>query len=559
LPLCAPGRIHSKSFSAYYFTLTHNFRAHELRILTTRLALPLLLLLLTACQNLQQGELPAENSSAATVEEQDSTRIASLPKSIERTNSSSTENIEKEQSYDDLWERIRDGFQLQAHYSHPDVTRYIQRYAKQQRYFDLLQARASPFLFEIVEEIERRGLPMEFALLPMVESTYNPNAYSREHAVGLWQFVGATGKSFGLQQDWWFDGRRDPLSSTAAALDYMEQLYQQFDEDWLLAIAAYNTGDGNLRRAIRRSDEAEVNFWTLNLPGETEAHVPKLLALAAIIENHQLSNIELEALPNKAVVRSVNVGTQIDISQAARLADLEYDQLRSLNPGYLQWATHPDQPQELLLPLENAELLERALTGIDKRDLLTWDRYEIRPGDTLGAIAARLNTRVDILQSFNSLVDSRIVAGESLLIPRSSDPAVLAAAPRVERNRTRQREAPPAKYTVRNGDNLWRIARRFDLRSKEIAAWNQISLNELLQPGQILDLSYTQKDKSNEAIEQIPDSANYYIVRRGDNMDAIARRFGIDLGKLLLWNALNGDELIFPGQELQVVPDSSGN
>jgi len=467
--------------------------------------------------------------------------------------------VDAEPNYDDLWDRIRDGFQLHSHYSHPNVARFIQNYSAQQRYFDLLQTRASPFLFEIVEEIERRGLPLEFALLPMVESAYNPNAYSREHAVGLWQFVGATGSSFGLQQDWWFDGRRDPLASTVAALDYIEQLYTQFDEDWLLAIAAYNTGDGNLRRAIRRSNEDQINFWTLDLPGETEAHVPKLLALSAIIADNEAWNIELESLPNKPVLRTVEVGTQIDISQAAKLASIDYEQLRTLNPGYLQWATHPDQPQEILLPIENASLLEGALVGIDKQDLLTWDRYEIRPGDTLGAIARRLNTRVDILQTFNSLPGSRIVAGESLLIPRTNDPALLASAPRVAAERTPQRIQVPAEYTVRNGDNLWVIARRFQLRSKEIAAWNQMSMDELLQPGQVLDLRYALEDKNEQPEIQVDDSASFYIVRRGDNMDAIARRFGIELQNLLLWNELRVDELIFPGQELKFIPQSLGS
>jgi membrane-bound lytic murein transglycosylase D len=337
------------------------------------------------------GSPSVESGTATSIEEAMHNPESSLGIS-QITNEVSALTADSNIGYADLWERIRDGLQLHVHYSHPNVARYIQNYSTQQRYFDLLQSRASPFLFEIVDEIERRGLPMEFALLPMVESTYNPNAYSRQHAVGLWQFVGATGSSFGLQQDWWFDGRRDPLASTDAALDYMEQLYKQFDEDWLLAIAAYNTGEGNLRRAIRKSDDDEMNFWTLSLPRETQAHVPKLLALSAIIADNEAWNIELEPLANEPVLRSVQVGTQIDLSQAARLAEIEYEQLRALNPGYLQWATHPDQQQEMLLPLENAALLESALVGIDKHDLLTWDRYEIKPGDTLGAIAARLNT-----------------------------------------------------------------------------------------------------------------------------------------------------------------------
>ena len=284
--------------------------------------------------------------------------------------------------------------------------------------------------------------------------------------------------------------------------------------------------------------------------------MPKLLALAAIISDHNAWEIELQNLPNAPVLRAVEIGTQIDISQAATLAEIDYKQLRALNPGYLQWATHPDQPQRLLLPFDNAELLENALVGLDKRDLLTWDRYEIKPGDTLGAIAAKLNTRVDILQTFNSLPGSRIVAGDSLLIPRTSDPQLLATARQIDRNQGRERIKVPSEYTVRNGDNLWTIARRFELRSKEIATWNRISLDELLQPGQVLDFRYALKELTEESEMDSTDDAAVYIVRRGDSMDAIANRFGIDLQNLLRWNGLRVSELIFPGQELQVTPDT---
>ncbi len=537
----------------------HSIGPNILHTLVKNISISLTLSLLAACQNLESTKSvsieSAENAAAIT--------SAAAPEAQRRNRTiadTAVETLEEAPlSYDDLWERMRDGFQLTEYYTHPSVASYIQNYSAQQRYFDLMQERAHPFLYWIVEEIDRRGLPMEFALLPMVESAYNPNAYSREHAAGLWQFIGATGSSFGLQQDWWFDARRDPHASTIAALDYMEQLYTQFDEDWLLAIAAYNTGDGNLRRAIRRNDSLEFDFWDLNLPGETEAHIPKLLALAAIVFDAESWNIELVPLPNEPVLRSVAIGSQIDISQAARLAGMDYEDLRALNPGYLQWATHPDQPQDILLPFKNAETLEMALTGIDSSALLTWDRYEIQPGDTLGAIARRLNTRVDILQTFNSLPGSTIVAGKSLMVPRTSDPELLASASRIERSPARERVLPPSKYSVRKGDNLWSIARRFELRSKDIAVWNRIGLDELLQPGQMLDLSFALENNAEQPNLQASDSASLYIVRRGDSMDAISRRFGIDLQNLLLWNGLGISDLIFPGQQLQVAAEAIGN
>ncbi len=465
--------------------------------LTKNRLLVLALGVLTACQNI---DLPgpaiakpptvviASNKAAIIVSE------AAEKQVIEDTARVSDSIDPESKNHHNLWERMRDGFQLNQHYTHEVVEKQIAVYARQQHYFDLLHERASPFLFWIVEEIDRRGLPQEFALLPMVESSYNPNAYSREHAVGLWQFLGATGKSFGLQQDWWFDGRRDPLASTIAALDYMEELYQQFNEDWLLAIAGYNTGDGNLRRAIRRSGipEQEANFWALNLASETKAHIPKLLALAAIISDNERWGVELHPLANQATLRAVNIGTQIDISQAATLAGIEREQLRSLNPGYLQWATHPEQPQHLLLPIENADALKEALTRLDKTELLAWDHYEIKPGDSLGAIAQRLNTRVELLQRFNSLPGSRIVAGQSLLIPRTKNPAWPASTRGSERNRARAQPQVPKRYTVRRADTMDQIARRLGVDLPDLLRWNDLHSGELIFPGQTLHLTAEQ-------------------------------------------------------------------
>lgn len=462
------------------------------------------------------------------------------------------DQVGEQAEFEDLWKRMRAGFQLSDVYAHESVVGQIEAYADNQRFFDLVTERAAPFLYWIIEEIDRRQLPQELALLPIVESTFNPNAYSREHAVGLWQFVGATGKSYGLQQDWWYDGRRDPRASTVAALDYLEVLYKQFDEDWLLALAAYNTGDGNLRRAIRNRKKItdEIDFWDLRLPGETRSHIPKLLALAAIISNSDLHGIALTPLPNQPVLKIVEIGSQIDISQAAKLADMDYSELRAMNPGYLQWATHPDHPQQLALPFSNANALLSKLDEIAEVELVSWDRYEILPGDTLGGIARKLNTRVDILQSANSLQGSQIIAGDSLLIPRGSDTDLLALAPTTRNSRNLSLNTP-AQYTIKRGDNLWTIARRFNLKSREIAASNQIALNQILRPGQTLNLQYTKQGGNERSQTLLADSQATYLVRPGDSMARIAQRFDINLRDLLLRNDISANELIHPGQTIQ--------
>lgn len=513
------------------------------------LCLWLCLSVLAACQSISSNSTPPfEDDGAAQAVVQQSKQAE--PEIVTPLSVTISDQSLAETTYDDVWQRMAAGFQLTEYYDHEDVLEQLETYQGNQRYFDLVAERASPFLHWIVEEIDRRGLPQELALLPVVESTFNPNAYSREHAVGLWQFLGPTGRSFGLQQDWWYDARRDPRASTIAALDYLQVLYQQFNEDWLLALAAYNTGDGNLRRAIRRSgsDAATAEFWDLPLARETRSHIPKILALAVIISDSEQHSISLNQIPNQEPLAVVEIGAQIDIAQAARLAELDYGELRALNPGYLQWATHPNAPQNIVVPKQNTETLIAALKTISRNELVTWDRYQILAGDTLGAIASKLGTRVDILQTVNQLRGSRIIAGDSLLIPRTNDTTLLASIPPVSSRLNRSVAVPPS-YTVRRGDNLWSIARRFDIKSVDIARWNSIELDSLLQPGQVLAMGIPATSEVASGLA----SQDVYIVKRGDSMAKIARRFNARLEELLNWNQMAINEIIFPGQQIRIL------
>ncbi len=488
-----------------------------------------------------------------------SARVKKIPRAKDEV--ASVEAIEQE--YSDLWHRIRDGFQLQAEYSHPGVQKLINKHSDNQRLFDLVALRASPFLFDIVEEIERRGLPLELALLPIVESTYNPNAYSPDHAVGLWQMIGPTATSYGVQQDWWFDGRRDPLISTGAALDYLETLYGNFGNNWLVAIGAYNTGGGNMRRAMRRSDQSyeDLDFWSLPVALETQSLVPKLLAFAAIVNDIDNHGIELPAIANQPGLEAIELPGQIDLAQAARLLAIDYDDLRSLNPGYLQWATHPDGPHVLMVPPAKAPGFRQQIATLDPSKLLTWDRYQVKSGDTLSGIASKLGTRADVIMVINDLSSSRIIVGDSLLIPRSINSiSDLANYNSVISPTAQVTPQVPTRYTVRGGDNLWSIARKFDLRSAEIAKWNDFAINSTLRPGQVLDLSFAQDDL--DLVAEEPEVAKvdtgYYQVNRGDTIERIARRFGRSASDLLEWNNLNKTELIYPGQEIRVTPPDAG-
>ena len=361
-----------------------------------------------------------------------------------------------------------------------------------------MRDRAQPFLFAVIEQVEQRGLPLELALIPFVESAFNPDAYSHRNAAGLWQFVSATGRSYGLEQTWWVDERREPIEATRAALDYLESLYAEFDQDWLLALAAYNTGSSNVRRALRKqkkitNDLGYSRFWGLKLSGETRDHIPRILALALVVENPREHGIELLPIANKKYLYPVTLSAQIDLSLAARLADIDLNTLKNLNPQYRQWATPPDDLRRLYLPEKESARLSKVLLTVDESTLITFDRYSIKSGDTLGALSRKFGTRVDVLQRANNLSGSRIIAGESLLVPRGE---VSDFSPPNIKNSDASKIAPPS-YTVRRGDNLWSIARRYNLYSADIIRLNNLSDDEVLQPGQRLLLRNATKNAVN--------------------------------------------------------------
>ena len=514
------------------------------------------LLTITSCQSVS---LETEGAPAPDIE-----LVINKDLLNQRQNTASAPKTQVEATitvyeFNDVWERIKLGFQLKEAYEHPAVAKQVVAYANNQRLFDLIAERSSPFLYWIVEEIEDRGLPMELALVPIVESMFDPNAYSRQQAVGLWQFMAPTARSFGLQQDWWYDARRDPRASTKAALDYLQKLYEQFNQDWLLALASYNTGDGNVRKAIRRNGgpALKANFWELPLANETRLYVPRILALASVISDTNSFEIILQPVDNKEPLAIVEIGAQIDLAQAAKLAQIDYAELRALNPGYLQWATHPENPQNLAVPVNNAELLLAGLKGIDTNDLVTWDRYKIEPGDTLSGIAQKLGTRVDILKTVNQIPGTRIISGNSLMVPRTTDTSVLTYLPNIRTPKVSIIK-PPLSYTVRRGDNLWAIARKFDLRSKEIAQRNKLSLASVLQPGQILDLRFASNSTHATNNAKEVSELKLYHVQPGDSMASIAKQFDTDLGTLLNWNEIAKKDLIFPGQEIRVYPPGVG-
>ncbi|MEQ3697063.1 MAG: LysM peptidoglycan-binding domain-containing protein [Pseudomonadales bacterium] len=459
---------------------------------------------------------------------------------------------------EDVWEVIRAGLTLDTHVDRRAVEQQIAFYSQHQSYLNRVATRATPFMYHIVRELEERELPTELALLPIVESAFDPFAYSHGRASGLWQFIPSTGTYFGLAQNWWYDGRRDPVAATDAALTYLAQLNRRFDGDWELAVASYNGGGGRVNSAVRRNRQAgkATDFWSLDLPRETEGYVPKLLALAEIVANPEKYGVTLQPIPNEAYFVSVDPGYQLDISKAAELAGLEESEFRAMNAGYTKWATSPRSHQLVNVPVGVAEEFVQAVASLPENERIKFERYQIREGDALSLIASRFNTQVDAIRAYNDLRGSSIRAGDYLLIPipaapleyyRSSDWQRLARA----QQRGGQSGAYRIDYRVESGDSLWELAREHGVNVSDIARWNNMAPNDPIRPGQELVMW-----------QRTPVQANTrrvsYAVRQGDSLARIAQKFKVSISDLRRWNSsVSGQKYIQPGQNLIIFVDTN--
>ncbi len=383
----------------------------------------------------------------------------------------------------DLWLRIRNGFAI-SDLKGPLVKQKTAQYAASPEYLGRIIGRSKLYLYHIVEEIERRGLPMELALLPMVESAFNPMAYSRAHASGLWQFIPGTGRRFELEQNSWYDGRRDIVDSTNAALDYLTKLYEMHG-DWHLALASYNWGEGAVRRAVARNKAArkKTDYASLRMPKETRHYIPKLQALENIIADPQAYGVDLDAIPDQPYFTVLTDAPDIDVHLAARLAEMPVEEFIALNPGFSRPLIRASSTRRIILPADKVAAFYDNLDDYDEGSLVSWKVYHPERGETLEAIAKRFEISVAELKRVNGIPPrSSKVPGE-LVVPMNGDAkASLAELPLMY--------APPIPvhgnartvHVVRQGDTLGSIARRYRVSVASLKAWNQ--LGRYLQVGQ---------------------------------------------------------------------------
>jgi len=395
----------------------------------------------------------------------------------------------------DLWQRMRNGFAM-PDLNTPSAQEKTAWYAARPEYLKRSFERARPFLFAIVEEIEKRGMPTELALLPLVESAYNPRAVSPAQAAGMWQFIPATGKRYNLKQDWWRDERRDVMASTNAALDYLQTLYNQFG-DWHLALAAYNWGEGAVQRAIDRAKAKgePTDYASLKMPAETAGYVPKLQAIKNIVMNPALQSAALPDVPNETYLATVARNRDMDVSVAAALAEMPVEEFTALNPAHNRPVIPGGINAVIVLPADKVATFKQNLEARDK-PLSSWQAYLVKAGEKLEAIAAKFGIDLAALRTANGIGPRQRVISGHLLVPRGKDTA-LTELPAEISEPALENEARVVRstYVTHKGDTLAGIANKHKVSVADVKRWNP-ALGNTVTAGQKLSVETLVVDRT---------------------------------------------------------------
>jgi membrane-bound lytic murein transglycosylase D len=427
--------------------------------------------------------------------------------------------------------------------------------------FTLWLERSGRYLPMMQEIFVEAGLPRDLAYLAMVESGFNDKAYSWAHAVGPWQFIASTGRHYGLKNDWWYDERRDPEKATRAAARFLADLYDDFDGDWYLAVASYNAGPGKLRNAIKRYKTRD--FWELcrgkYLKTETKNYLPKLLAALMIAKQpEKYGFIELEyQQPLEYDTATLPSSTDLDV--IARLTGAEYQLIKKLNPELKRWSTPPGaKDYQIRLPLGSQETFLAKYAELPERQRANYVRHKVKSGDTLLALAKRYGVRVKDIQKLNRIRNTRAIQiGTNLIIPLNPDASGSTALAALGDDYKRSRRT---YYTVRSGDSLWKISRKFNVSEKQLRVWNRLGWSNVIRPGQRLIVSA--KAVSTQKVVAVKNAGPLrkmvYKVRPGDTLWAIGREFSVATSQIRRWNNLSENHVLQPGDQLTLHVSSEG-
>ena len=450
-------------------------------------------------------------------------------------------------NYSQVWDKMVSGFCLDTIYSQR-VNKEIEWFVNNKAFLYRSITRAKPFLYHILKELERNNLPFELALLPIVESGYQPYAYSPSKAAGIWQFIPPTAKEYGLSRNWWYDGRRDIMQSTKAAAHFLKDMHRHFDKDWLLAIASYNTGAGKVGRSIKKSKvlNGKPSFWDLNLPRETEVYVPKLLALRDIISNPSSYGIKLPNIKNKPYVNLVNIEYPIDFYTFSILSNVSEKELYALNPGFSTWYFLPSFQDRIFLPSSKIKEFKKRYKEVTKF-IFSKKAHLIVKGDSLSRISRKYNVSIKAIKKVNNLKSDVIILGKKLKLPKNTALSDVDSIKIDGKKYIISQKSFKYNHIVKRYDNWYKIARMYNVSLSKLLKWNKATKktslkvsNKVIIMMQTPILSLTNEVKLR------------YVVNNGDTTAIVSTGFGISKKKLMETNQIKNSKYLTAGKSLKI-------
>ena len=438
--------------------------------------------------------------------------------------------------YENVWDRIKDTSSLNADNLDEKTLEYVNQYLSNPAQLNKLLEKGRYFIYFVLEELERYRLPPELALLPYIESNYDPFSISASGAMGIWQFMPATARIYGLKDTWWYEQRHDPLVSSKAAVRYLAYLHNRFNKKITYTLAAYNGGPTLLEKRIKLNKKAGklTDLKNLKLPTQTQEYVPKFKAILAIVLNSEKYEIKLPDFPNKPVLGKIELNGQVEILAFSEFAGLKPEFVYKLNAGYTKWASPPGDKTIFNIPIELEEVLNLKKENFIQTNQINWVTHRVSKGDSLWKIAEEFDTEVNVLKKVNYLSSNVLSLNQELLIPLSND--------------QNQTFIPYQAHIISEGDTLWNLGIQYNISPAEIAKTNGLKMSSPLRIGSELNIG-------NKNIYRTINSKKrtiLYSVKQGDSLYRIADIFNIEISEIKKINELSTNE-IKPGQVLKII------
>ena len=439
-------------------------------------------------------------------------------------------------TYKDIWEYIlNNNPENKEAYINEQILFYMNMHLKDADKFEEYLNDSYYFIYYVINELEKEKLPLELALIPYIESNYDPFSISSSGAVGMWQFMPKTGRLYELNKTWWNEDRHDPYRSTEAAVDYLKYLYERFNQDVYLTLAAYNAGPTLLSRKINQNKRRglKTDFWSLNLPNQTKEYVPKYIALKELIFNFEKYELTLPDIPNNPVVQKISIPGQVEVITLSEFLDIKPELLYKLNAGYTKWASAPKDQSIFYIPIEKYYLFESEDNPFNDTNQINWISHVVESGDNLWALASKYDTEVGIIKQINYLNNDLLSIGSTLLIPLSKSKS--------------NTFIPYEMHIVSEGDTLWDIAKKYNLGVSDLANMNSINENSYLQLGQQLTIGNKNIHRNIESKKR----TILYSIKQGDNLYKISELFDVTVKSIKEINDFEDDALM-PGQIIKI-------